>query len=164
MKKAGIACPTVALLKKHILVMSFIGKDQQPAPKLKDAVLSPRQLQLAYEQCVQVQSDLIRVFVIVWGIFKWRHEVSNECKTFKMWSPYSVCVSQNMWPYGTVLNYNAIKWWWCFPDDVHNVPEMQTDSCRSEWVQHVVAWKQSMVYRRQSVSGTNAPSRLGIPL
>jgi len=64
MKKADIACPTVALLKKHILVMSFIGKDQQPAPKLKDAVLSPRQLQLAYEQCVQVQSDLIRVFLI----------------------------------------------------------------------------------------------------
>ena len=57
MKKAGIACPTVALLKKHILVMSFIGKDQQPAPKLKDAVLSPRQLQLAYEQCVQVPWD-----------------------------------------------------------------------------------------------------------
>ena len=36
----------------------------QPAPKLKDAVLSQRQLQLAYEQCVQVQSDLLRVFLI----------------------------------------------------------------------------------------------------
>lgn len=58
MQKAGIACPTVALLKKHILVMSFIGKSQQPAPKLKDAVLSPRQLQLAYEQCIQVPSDV----------------------------------------------------------------------------------------------------------
>lgn len=58
MQKAGIACPTVALLKKHILVMSFIGKNQQPAPKLKDAVLSPRQLQLAYEQCIQVPSDI----------------------------------------------------------------------------------------------------------
>ena len=64
MKKAGIACPSVALLKKHILVMSFIGKDQQPAPKLKDAVLSPRQLQLAYEQCVQV-SDLFFMFAKV---------------------------------------------------------------------------------------------------
>lgn len=58
MKKAGIACPTVALLKKHILVMSFIGKDQQPAPKLKDAVLSARQLQLAYEQCVQMMCTM----------------------------------------------------------------------------------------------------------
>ena len=56
MQKAGIACPTVAVLKKHILVMSFIGKNQQPAPKLKDAVLSSRQLQLAYQQCVEVLS------------------------------------------------------------------------------------------------------------
>ena len=56
MQKAGIACPSVAVLKKHILVMSFIGKNQQPAPKLKDAVLSARQLQLAYQQCVEVLS------------------------------------------------------------------------------------------------------------
>ena len=55
MRKAGIPCPTVALLKKHILVMSFIGKDQKPAPKLKDAGLSSRQLQKAYEQCVEVR-------------------------------------------------------------------------------------------------------------
>ena len=55
MRKAAIPCPTVALLKKHILVMSFIGKDQKPAPKLKDAVLSSRQLQQAYEQCVEVR-------------------------------------------------------------------------------------------------------------
>ena len=64
MRKAGIPCPTVALLKKHILVMSFIGKDQKPAPKLKDAVLSLRQLQQAYEQCVQVSAfDHVRVHV-----------------------------------------------------------------------------------------------------
>ena len=55
MQKAGIPCPTVAMLKKHILVMSFIGKDQKPAPKLKDAVLSPRQLRQAYQQCVEVR-------------------------------------------------------------------------------------------------------------
>ena len=58
MQKAGIPCPTVALLKKHILVMSFIGKDQKPTPKLKDAVLSSRQLQQAYQQCVQVLLQL----------------------------------------------------------------------------------------------------------
>ena len=64
MKKAGIPCPSVALLKKHILIMSFIGKNQQPAPKLKDAVLSPRQLQQAYQQCVQVQYDS-HIFTVV---------------------------------------------------------------------------------------------------
>ncbi|KAM7427906.1 Serine/threonine-protein kinase RIO3, partial [Porites harrisoni] len=58
MRKAGIPCPTVALLKKHILVMSFIGKDQKPAPKLKDAVLSSRQLQKAYEQCVEIMCTM----------------------------------------------------------------------------------------------------------
>uniref|UniRef100_A0A2K5JBE1 Serine/threonine-protein kinase RIO3 n=1 Tax=Colobus angolensis palliatus TaxID=336983 RepID=A0A2K5JBE1_COLAP len=30
MQRAGIPCPTVVLLKKHILVMSFIGHDQVP--------------------------------------------------------------------------------------------------------------------------------------
>ena len=60
MRKAGIPCPTVALLKKHILVMSFIGKDQKPAPKLKDAVLSSRQLQQAYEQCVEVRCTICK--------------------------------------------------------------------------------------------------------
>lgn len=58
MKKAGIPCPSVALLKKHILIMSFIGKNQQPAPKLKDAVLSARQLQQAYQQCVQMMCTM----------------------------------------------------------------------------------------------------------
>ncbi|KAL9962862.1 hypothetical protein ACROYT_G032010 [Oculina patagonica] len=58
MQKAGIACPSVALLKKHILVMSFIGKNQQPAPKLKDAVLSSRQLQQAYKQCVEMMCTM----------------------------------------------------------------------------------------------------------
>ena len=69
MKKAGIPCPSVALLKKHILIMSFIGKNQQPAPKLKDAVLSSRQLQQAYQQCVQVQYDS-HIFTVVQ---KWLH-------------------------------------------------------------------------------------------
>lgn len=58
MQKAGIPCPTVALLKKHILVMSFIGKDQKPAPKLKDAVLSSRQLRQAYQQCVEIMCTM----------------------------------------------------------------------------------------------------------
>lgn len=34
--------------------MSFIGTDQKPAPKLKEAKLSRDQLQQAYTQCIQV--------------------------------------------------------------------------------------------------------------
>ena len=69
MQKAGIPCPTVAMLKKHILVMSFIGKDQKPAPKLKDAVLSSRQLRQAYQQCVEVR--------LIW---KWNND---ECQVVR---------------------------------------------------------------------------------
>jgi len=54
MKKRGIPCPSVVLLKKHILVMSFIGEERNPAPKLKDASLSDADYELAYDQCVQV--------------------------------------------------------------------------------------------------------------
>lgn len=55
MKKFGIPCPAVQVLNKHVLVMSFIGKDQIPAPKLKNAHLSVEDLEDAYEQVVKVR-------------------------------------------------------------------------------------------------------------
>lgn len=55
MKKAEIPCPEVVLLKKHILVMSFIGKDHVPAPKLKDAMLGSEDLKKAYFQVLHVR-------------------------------------------------------------------------------------------------------------
>lgn len=58
MKKAEVSCPEVVLLKKHILVMSFIGKNHVPAPKLKDAVLSSEDLKDAYHQVLQVRTVL----------------------------------------------------------------------------------------------------------
>ena len=54
MKKFNIPCPQVQLLRKHILVMTFIGKDQKPAPKIKDAKLSPEDMQTAYNQIISV--------------------------------------------------------------------------------------------------------------
>lgn len=54
MRKAGIPCPDAVLLKKHILVMSFIGKDHVPAPKLKDVVLGSEEMRQAYRQVLQV--------------------------------------------------------------------------------------------------------------
>lgn len=56
MKKAEIPCPEVVLLKKHILVMSFIGKDHIPAPKLKDAMLNSEDLKNAYYQVLHVRT------------------------------------------------------------------------------------------------------------
>ncbi|XP_014673618.1 PREDICTED: serine/threonine-protein kinase RIO3-like [Priapulus caudatus] len=58
MRKVGISCPEVVFLKKHILVMSFIGTDQKPAPKLKEAKLSHDQLEQAYVECVQMMKKL----------------------------------------------------------------------------------------------------------
>jgi RIO kinase 3 len=54
----GIPCPQVVLLKKHVLVMSFIGKDQCPAPKLKECQLTSEQFKSAYHQCVQIMEKM----------------------------------------------------------------------------------------------------------
>ncbi|KAM9712981.1 serine/threonine-protein kinase RIO3 [Menidia menidia] len=58
MKKAGIPCPEVVILKKHILVLSFIGRDHVPAPKLKDAALSAEELRSAYLQVLHMMQQL----------------------------------------------------------------------------------------------------------
>lgn len=52
LKRAGLNCPQVVTLKKHILVMSFIGDNHTPAPKLKDARMSNVDLIMAYEQVI----------------------------------------------------------------------------------------------------------------
>ncbi len=54
MRRFGILCPDVVILKKNVLVMSFIGTDGVPAPKLKEAVLNQTELEIAYKQCCQV--------------------------------------------------------------------------------------------------------------
>ncbi|XP_046980764.1 serine/threonine-protein kinase RIO3 [Schistocerca americana] len=58
MQKAGILCPEVVILKKHILVMSFIGENRMPAPKLKEANLKCAELSLAYEDCLSTMKKL----------------------------------------------------------------------------------------------------------
>ena len=40
MRNFGILCPEVVALKKNVLLMSFVGSDAQPAPKLKDVKIS----------------------------------------------------------------------------------------------------------------------------
>ncbi|KAM6900111.1 serine/threonine-protein kinase RIO3 [Xenentodon cancila] len=65
MKKAEIPCPEVVLLKKHILVMSFIGKDHVPAPKLKDAMLNCEDMKTAYDQVLQLMQKLYQECFLV---------------------------------------------------------------------------------------------------
>ncbi|XP_075682459.1 serine/threonine-protein kinase RIO3 [Rhinoderma darwinii] len=58
LRKAGIPCPEVVMLKKHVLVMSFIGKDQIPAPMLKEAKLSLEDSKTAYYQVLAMMKQL----------------------------------------------------------------------------------------------------------
>ena len=55
---AGIICPEVLLLKQHVLVMTFIGRDGWPAPRLKDAGLDNRKLRDAYLQCIKMMRNM----------------------------------------------------------------------------------------------------------
>jgi RIO kinase 1 len=66
---AGIPCPTPHLLKSHVLVMDFLGKDGWCAERLKEVTLSPEQtidcyvticvdVRRMYHECNLVHGDL----------------------------------------------------------------------------------------------------------
>lgn len=58
MHNVGINCPEVVILKKHLLVMSFIGENNKAAPKLKDAFLSSAEWIAAYDEIVEAMHKL----------------------------------------------------------------------------------------------------------
>ncbi|XP_068141546.1 serine/threonine-protein kinase RIO3 [Drosophila tropicalis] len=58
MQNIGLNVPDVVILKKHILVMRFIGDNQNAAPKLKEARLSSAELSCAYEEIVAAMYKL----------------------------------------------------------------------------------------------------------
>lgn len=65
MKSAGIRVPEVIALKKHMLIMSFLGENNIAAPKLKDARLSDADAIVAYEQTVEMMHTLYNVAKLV---------------------------------------------------------------------------------------------------
>lgn len=58
LRNANIPCPEVIILKKHVLVMSFIGENNRPAPKLKDAIMDEADYIIAYDQVVEAMKTL----------------------------------------------------------------------------------------------------------
>ncbi|XP_064652850.1 serine/threonine-protein kinase RIO3-like [Lineus longissimus] len=54
LKRAGLNCPEPLLLKKHVLVMSFIGENQKAAPKLKNVDFSTEDWEDAYDQTKEI--------------------------------------------------------------------------------------------------------------
>lgn len=59
MHKNGLPVPNPILLKSHVLVMSFIGTDGFPAPKLKDVDISSSKARELYRDCV----------VLIWRLY-----------------------------------------------------------------------------------------------
>ncbi|XP_037131388.1 serine/threonine-protein kinase RIO1 [Syngnathus acus] len=59
LQTAGIPSPEPLLLRSHVLLMTFIGKDDAPAPLLKNAVLSESK---ARELYLQVVHDMRNMF------------------------------------------------------------------------------------------------------
>merc|ERR1712168_488009 len=55
---AGIPCPEPHVLRSHVLVMDFIGKDGWAAPLLKDAQISESKAREVYLQCVRIMRGL----------------------------------------------------------------------------------------------------------
>ncbi|EDV39373.1 uncharacterized protein Dana_GF24528 [Drosophila ananassae] len=63
MRNAGVPVPEPILLRSHVLVMRFCGRDGWPAPKLKDVEVSTSKARELYRDCV----------VIMWRIY-------NQCR------------------------------------------------------------------------------------
>ncbi|KAH8296486.1 hypothetical protein KR054_006871 [Drosophila jambulina] len=63
MRNAGVPVPEPILLRSHVLVMRFCGRDGWPAPKLKDVELTTSKARELYRDCV----------VIMWRIY-------NQCR------------------------------------------------------------------------------------
>ena len=74
--------PEVVVLKKHVLLMSFIGQEGRPAPKLKEAAerMSQAELENAYQQVVDMMMTLYSVCHLVhadlseYNILWWQKE------------------------------------------------------------------------------------------
>ncbi|OIV98757.1 hypothetical protein TanjilG_24928 [Lupinus angustifolius] len=67
LKAAGLRCPTVYLLRLHVLVMEFIGKDGWAAPRLKDANLSSDKLREGYFEMIIAMRTLYQKCKLVHG-------------------------------------------------------------------------------------------------
>lgn len=89
LQRIGLNCPEMVVLKKHILVMSFIGKDNKPAPKLRDVILKPEKWESVYNEVVEtmhkmynvgklIHADLSEYNILWWENKCWFIDVSQS--------------------------------------------------------------------------------------
>lgn len=67
LRKANINCPDAISLKKHVLVMTFLGANASPAPRLKEALLSEEQLRWSYEQVIYMMERMYKECELIHG-------------------------------------------------------------------------------------------------
>ncbi|CAI6365863.1 unnamed protein product [Macrosiphum euphorbiae] len=61
MYAAGLPVPQPILLRSHVVMMSFIGKDGWPAPKLKDARSTTSKARQLYRDCLIIMWKLYNI-------------------------------------------------------------------------------------------------------
>lgn len=67
LRKSNINCPDAISLKKHVLVMTFLGTNASPSPKLKDASLTEQELQDSYDQVVDIMCRMYNECNLIHG-------------------------------------------------------------------------------------------------
>ncbi|DBA04190.1 TPA: hypothetical protein N0F65_004298 [Lagenidium giganteum] len=67
LREAGILSPEPLLLRSHVLLMDFIGRDGYAAPRLKDAKLSESRLRECYLYCVKMMRTMYQKCKLVHG-------------------------------------------------------------------------------------------------
>eukprot|EP01134_Creolimax_fragrantissima_P000086 CFRG0086T1 len=65
--QAGIPSPKMIMLRQHVLVMEFLGKDGWAAPRLKDATISADRHRSLYMQCIKDMRKMYHVCKLVHG-------------------------------------------------------------------------------------------------
>lgn len=74
MHKNNLPVPEPILLKSHVLVMTFMGKDGFPAPKLKDVEISSSKARELYRDCV----------ILIWRLYNIVKLVHADLSEFNM--------------------------------------------------------------------------------
>lgn len=67
LRKANINCPEPILLRKNVLIMSFLGSGSSPSPRLKDVHLSEKQMKESYSQVIDIMYRMYRECDLIHG-------------------------------------------------------------------------------------------------
>ena len=79
---AGIPCPTPHILKSHVLVMEFLGKEGWCAPRLKEAKLSPEEWMECYITLVMDMRKMYQVCSLVHGDLSGTTSLVRESRAY----------------------------------------------------------------------------------